>query len=581
MMKSTPPPSATPKKRKLLEKVLSGTKFITEYFSPSSTSPKKNDTHGSSKISGVKLDMSSPNATDTVEPNSSTKKRRMDRNPLLDVISNGDNSNDDTDSKLGLGLVRVDSPGITLQGLSDFFCILQQKEYDYQIYPLFSGAILGRNVSSTNKSIPGKVPIDIHVSENGVSRKHIKVESIIKSNTAPRNSAKRRLSSFKSQMEYIEDIQSSMPSIKISCDPNAVNPILVCKVRCNHKYLKGKTKGKGLALRNQIDVLRKGNSIVLNVGDAIEFDLYNRSKEVDGNKTNYFSAQDSGKYVYRIVAYERNEKDLSLIRRLRGVVVEEKCCVSKETVPIIRALKMEDGKDTGNENDEDPPFDAMTNSDNADNPSGLKRYGASEEAESSNPSKASQVTKPQQLDVTDETMEIRVEVTPNPTPTSSEGIPKQEKISSGDIINYVPQVGDLFRIGMFGKDLFSSKKSLKWYIGTAMDVKSKRKSGKYSIQFQFQDSVTCVEEFPHKFVVPIVKAQDSTYRTAYCKDAGVFALETNPTELVLGDFVESKFQNGAYDGRWWCGRVAAVNKDGKTVDVAYFDETVSILSFSF
>jgi hypothetical protein len=318
------------------------------------------------------------------------------------------------------------------------------------------------------------------------------------------------------------------------------------------------------------------------VGDAIEFDLYNRSKEVDGNKTNYFSAQDSGKYVYRIVAYERNEKDLSLIQRLRGVVEEEeKCCASKETVPITCALKMEDGKYTGHENDEDPPLATMTNSDNVDNASGLKRCGAPEEAESSNPSKASQVTKSQQLDITVETMETQVKVTPNPTPTSSEVTPKQEKISSCDIINYVPQVGDLFRIGMFGNDLFSSKKSLKWYIGTAMDVKSKGKSGKYSIQFQFQDSETCVEEFPHKFVVPIVKAQDSTYRTAYCKDADVFALETNPTELVVGDLVESKFQNGAYDGKWWCGRVAVVNKDGKTVDVAYFDETVSIISFSF
>jgi hypothetical protein len=112
-----------------------------------------------------------------------------------------------------------------------------------------------------------------------------------------------------------------------------------------------------------------------------------------------------------------------------------------------------------------------------------------------------------------------------------------------------------------------------------VNVKPKGRGGKYSIQFRFQDSITCVEDFPHKYVVPVVKKQDSIYRTAYCEDSDIFALETNPKELFLGDFVECKFQNGAHDGRWWCGRVASINEDKKTVDVAYFDENVSCIVF--
>ena len=551
IMKPSSSSSTTPKKRKLLEKVLSNTKSIIDYFSPSaSISPKKND-HNNSKnnISGTKLEMYSPNTCETVismNGESSVKKRRLDLDP---------GSNDLHDSKLELGLVRVDSPGITLQELTDFFSSLQKKESDYHIYPLFPGAILGRNVSSTTSSIPGKVPIDIDKSENGVSRKQIKVEEIINSNIKHQHSNNRRLNSYKSQMDFVDEIQSSMPSVKISCAPDAVNPILVCKVRCNHKYLKGKTKGKGLALRNQVDVLHKGNSVILQVGDAIEFDLYNRRKDVNGGKANYVNAQDSGKYVYRLVGYERNENDVSLVQSLR--------CAADNQVNKV-----------------DPPITAINIDDISMSTSGMKHDIALEGKDSIKSGKPSNMAqKPPPLDVTTETTETSVEVTPDPTPTSSEAISKHEKISSCDIIDYVPQVGDLFRIGMFDKDLFSSKKSLKWFIGTSMSVKPKGKGGKYILNFQFQDSETCSEEFPHECVVPIEKKQGSTYRTACYKESGLFALDTNPAELALGDFVECRFQDGAYDGKWWYGRVAAINKDEKIVDVAYFDGNVSCITF--
>lgn len=586
------------------DRVLSKTKSILHYFSPASATPKKSFVKDEDE--DVKLQDSDQihnkdvkdayvkrlfegNGPDQCD-NTCNKKQRRDSNAMItDLNSEENDSKSDVSNKYHLGLVRVDCPGIKLDELTEFLCSIETKSHQETIYPLFPGAILGRGEqpsTSSNGSIHRKVNIGIPKSENGISRKQVKVESI-RTNRIQKNhntiEPKRRLNSVKSQMQYIDDIQSYAPSIKISCASDAVNPILVCKVRCNPIYLSGKEKFRGVPLRNQVDLLHMGNCVELKVGDALEFDLYNRTK-VEGTTSKYLSARSSGKYVFRVVAYEPDPIHIE-----PNTDVE---CANVPTIVIDHDVEHDSNHiktsymaifteiDTP-ENNASHGTEKTTITIPLIDPSDGGVSCSTTVTETKNNLEQCVIDYNELPNVSDtgstadQNHERIVEVTPNATPKSDDQPSSADHTIRKPTV-YVPQVGDLFRVGLTDKDLFTSKKCMKWYIGSATSVRLKKgHNNKYIIGFKFNDSQSCTEEYPHKCVMPLVKRTNSIYEIAHGLQSGMFALDNDPKQLTLGDFVECRFQDGALNGRWWYGRIAAVHEDLKTVDVAYFDQNVS------
>ena len=74
---------------------------------------------------------------------------------------------------------------------------------------------------------------------------------------------------------------------------------------------------------------------------------------------------------------------------------------------------------------------------------------------------------------------------------------------------------------------------------------------------------------------------DTTIETYSYLDKDVRkVIETRPqpcdlSSLMIGDFVDCKFQNGACNGAWYRECVANISKNRDVCDVVYFDGMVS------
>ena len=142
----------------------------------------------------------------------------------------------------------------------------------------------------------------------------------------------------------------------------------------------------------------------------------------------------------------------------------------------------------------------------------------------------------------------------------------------------MPRKGDQIRTAnRFQEDLFAKSVSKFWSIGVVQSVK-RRGSGLYTIKVTYSDGASELMEFPNEDIEIIVATTGSP--NIVCALNGHFAYASNPDSLFIGDYVECFYQDGNRgDDKWWQGRIAHINKDGTSVNVAYFDNEVSSFFF--
>ena len=139
-----------------------------------------------------------------------------------------------------------------------------------------------------------------------------------------------------------------------------------------------------------------------------------------------------------------------------------------------------------------------------------------------------------------------------------------------------PRIGDSIRVvNLYMNDLFQDQGKLLWTLGVVTDLEMGR-DGVYSLNVKYSDGLTDNQTYPHEDVDIIVPKENSlsTINTL----SGSFAYDSNPSSLLMGDYVECYYQNGKDNGRWWQGRITFVSIDGSYANVAYFDGQVSILT---
>ena len=166
-----------------------------------------------------------------------------------------------------LGLIRIPSAETTLTELCQ--SIHDSQNHNSQsssssslsIYPLFNGAILGRNErittanNSSNKKSnnnKNKMNLDIPIHENGVSRKHLIVKAIhpnnpnssnVASNVVQRN-MKKNIAEIsndpKSLLDYLNYQRETCPVVEIEASLKIVNSVKIVKIHMQQNELKSK-----------------------------------------------------------------------------------------------------------------------------------------------------------------------------------------------------------------------------------------------------------------------------------------------------------------------------------------------------
>jgi len=121
------------------------------------------------------------------------------------------------------------------------------------------------------------------------------------------------------------------------------------------------------------------------------------------------------------------------------------------------------------------------------------------------------------------------------------------------------------------------------YFGTATKVKKKGRSRKgqpdmYSIDIKFDDQSTDVIDYPTADT-QILTVEGNEAFVEMEDGSRVVAYEGTVTGLAVGDLVDGYYQNGAENGAWFRGRVAAVDSALGACDVVYFDRDVSAFFF--
>ena len=239
-----------------------------------------------------------------------------------------------------LGLIRVPSHECSLRDLCQFLHVhdpfasqttttTQQPrrstrrntpvEVKPAIYPLFKGAILGRMERSKTTS-PNKVPIDIPLSAVGVSRTQAQIQSIAASSSSKsphvtsQQQQQHRIkitpsSTNPTLCRYLHQQQTLFPSVTITCMTKASNAFRVIKSRVKQERLRNDNRNtnenSGHDLSIMQSVVQQGKSMLLRVGDVIEFDAYNRPCGPPGRNSKHerVSGKKNSEHVFRVVAY--------------------------------------------------------------------------------------------------------------------------------------------------------------------------------------------------------------------------------------------------------------------------------------
>jgi hypothetical protein len=140
----------------------------------------------------------------------------------------------------------------------------------------------------------------------------------------------------------------------------------------------------------------------------------------------------------------------------------------------------------------------------------------------------------------------------------------------------VPKVGDLFRTRYAIKDLFVTKKHALWFVGIVTVVQQTDGEDTYSLKVLYGDGKVTISKYPSRDVECIAAKPKKRNSSVYHVVEGdgeetAFAYDSQPKDLVLGDYVEGFHEDKA----WRAGRIAFVEEGCKFVDIAYLDGCVS------
>lgn len=98
---------------------------------------------------------------------------------------------------------------------------------------------------------------------------------------------------------------------------------------------------------------------------------------------------------------------------------------------------------------------------------------------------------------------------------------------------------------------------------------------KNRIEVTFDDFSVKSIKYPLEDVqLVFARPNESVFYSYFGEPNQTFAYDANPTDLRLGDLVFGLYQNGASGGARFRGRVALVDEEHHTVDVAYDDGEV-------
>ena len=144
----------------------------------------------------------------------------------------------------------------------------------------------------------------------------------------------------------------------------------------------------------------------------------------------------------------------------------------------------------------------------------------------------------------------------------------------------VPKQGDKCGIRYSHDDLFTAGEIPMWFVGSIVSVVEACSSEGWKIMVEFNDTTDEEVYYPNDDVQLLEKSSNLNYwfpsAVASTKSPACFYNE-NPKSLSVGDVVETFYQNGKEEGKWWSGRISAIHKEKNRADIAYFDGEVSIL----
>lgn len=142
-----------------------------------------------------------------------------------------------------------------------------------------------------------------------------------------------------------------------------------------------------------------------------------------------------------------------------------------------------------------------------------------------------------------------------------------------------PKVGDLVRVLYESQDTFLRLRS-SWWLGTVDSVEKSKLKGAdglpvYHLSLSFRDKTTIDHDFPsadlQKLKIDGASRFVHVLKPVECESENEVAFDLNPETLEAGDLVDALYQDGRESGRWYRGRVAAVDGTTKTCTISYED----------
>ena len=165
-----------------------------------------------------------------------------------------------------MGLIRLKESSNT-SSLLDLCNSLNSDPITQTIYPLFDGAILGRNeLLCGSRKKRNKVILGIPSSERGVSKNRVQICKINPPQQPDRPVGRLTDKSGTSRLcQYLEDKRCTSSTVNIRCVPDAMNRIAILEPRVNDDYFSERSKGRrrGEPWMEVTHFLPVGNSITL------------------------------------------------------------------------------------------------------------------------------------------------------------------------------------------------------------------------------------------------------------------------------------------------------------------------------
>ena len=515
------------------------------------------------------------------EHNSNSKKHSNEVSITAKMESNTQQNQEK--KQLHMGLIRILGPNA-----SSFTEICKSLESDSKmqtIYPLYNGAIIGRDdtrktSTGNNSSNTQKVSIGISPDENGVSRKQLQITNIFPPKGDP-NRPIRPLDkvavscrwdeyTFKHHWRYLEDKQFCSPYIQIFCSPDVLKPILVRRLVANNDvYIQSWDDGGEPVFENVYCVSSgqyfslKGTCdcsfrcLHLQIENAANFTYYTMfnvwnavGDVIQFDPQSDDAMKNTGKYMYRLVSYVPKDGEGD-----RFPPEETSTCI-QQPMNVLSSIPVKKSP--------------VPSSANADAPSSVKQRIKDDPS-------------PLRHSLTDQIPIQSITIKEDPD-TSMPNV-KLEQDPHVKTLR-APRKGDQFRIVNTCEDYcWFRQRSQLWSIGVVERVKKNaRRVGGYELKVKYSDGDCETLQYPQEDMEIIVPKEGSP--TMIYTLGGIFACDSNPKSLFIGDYVECFYQNGNRGkNEWFQGRIAFISSDRKTANVAYFDGEVrmppTIFCFNF